>query len=170
MPQMQDPNFSGTLTYICEHNEDGAMGIVINRPTPLHVSEVLEQLDIVVENGHNPVHAGGPVQIERGFIIHTGSPAWESSMALTSDLSLTTSKDLLEAIGRNEGPDEYLLALGYAGWGEGQLEAEIKENAWLTCKADPDVIFRTPDAEKFAAALSILGIDSSQLSGSAGHA
>lgn len=170
MPQMHDPNFAGSLTYLCEHNEHGAMGIVVNRPTGLDLEEVLSQLDIPCQNGHHQVYAGGPVQIERGFILHTGTPDWESSMPVSSALSLTTSKDILEAIAAGKGPDKYLLALGYAGWGEGQLERELKENAWLTCSADLQVLFDIPDESKFKAAVSILGIGTDQLNGQIGHA
>lgn len=170
MPQMHDPNFAGSLTYICEHNGYGAMGIVVNKPTGLDLEEVLGQLDIPCQNGHQPVYAGGPVQIERGFILHTGAPVWESSMPVSPALSLTTSKDILEAIASGEGPNKYLLALGYAGWGEGQLENELKDNAWLTCSADLQVLFDIPDEAKFKAAVSILGIDTDQLNGQIGHA
>lgn len=167
---MYDPNFAGTLTYICEHNEDGAMGIIINRPSGLALKEVLEQLDISVGNNEAPVYAGGPVQVERGFILHTGAPSWDSSMSVSRNLSLTTSLDILEAIANNTGPEKYLVALGYAGWGEGQLERELTDNTWLTCTADPTVVFDTPDDAKFRSAVSILGIDTDQLSGQIGHA
>ena len=170
MPQMHDPNFSGSLTYICEHNEYGAMGIIVNRPTALDIEEVLEQLEIPCQSKGEHVYSGGPVQIERGFILHTGTPSWESSMPVSPELSLTTSRDILEAIGSGSGPDKYILALGYAGWGEGQLERELKENAWLTCTANLQVLFDIPDEAKFKAAVSILGIDTDQLSGQIGHA
>ena len=170
MPQMHDPNFSGSLTYICEHNEYGAMGIIVNRPTELELEDVLEQLDIPCKSRGEQVYSGGPVQIERGFILHTGAPTWESSMPVSAELSLTTSRDILEAIGSGTGPQKYILALGYAGWGEGQLERELTENAWLTCSANLQVLFDIPDDAKFKAAVSILGIDTDQLSGQIGHA
>jgi len=170
MPQMHDPNFGGSLTYICEHNEHGAMGVIINKPLDLNLDSVLEQLDIPMQTENQPIYAGGPVQQERGFIIHTGAPSWESSMRVSPTISLTTSRDILEAIGNGSGPKEFLLALGYAGWSEGQLEQELKENIWLTCHANHQVLFNTPDEAKFKSAVSILGIDMDQLSGQIGHA
>jgi len=170
MPQMHDANFSGAITYICEHNEHGAMGVIINRPADLNLDEVLKQLDISMQVDNQPIYAGGPVQGERGFIIHTGSPNWESSMRVSPTICLTTSRDILEAIGDGKGPKQYLLALGYAGWSEGQLEQELKENIWLTCRANHQVLFNTPDTEKFESAVSILGIDMAQLNGQIGHA
>lgn len=181
MPQLQDPNFSGALTYICEHDSKGAMGIIVNKPSGLELHEILEQLDIddpalcYNDQGNktadrNVVFAGGPVQMDRGFILHSGEAPWESSLNLGAGLWLTTSKDILHAIGSGEGPEHYLVALGYAGWGEGQLEQELKENTWLTCEADSEVLFHTATADRLKAAVASLGINLQQLSGQAGHA
>lgn len=170
MPQLVDPNFSGTLTYLCEHNEHGAMGIVVNRPTDLSLKDILEQLDISLEASDQTLYAGGPVQLERGFVLHTDTREWQSTLAITDQIRLTTSKDILAAIAAGEGPEHFLIALGYAGWGAGQLEQEIAENAWLTCRANENVLFETPNSEKLHQAMAILGIDSNQLNGQIGHA
>lgn len=170
MPQMLDPNFSGTLTYICEHNEYGAMGITINKPSDLDLAEILEQLEIPLQARNQNVYAGGPVQNERGFVLHTGPDSWQSSLKISTDINLTTSKDILSAIGQGQGPEQYLVALGYAGWGAGQLEQELKENIWLTCTANPKVLFDSPYQQKFNDAVAILGIDTDQLNGQVGHA
>ncbi len=170
MPQLVDPNFSGTLTYLCEHNEHGAMGIVVNRPTDLSLHDILEQLDISLEAADQTLYAGGPVQLERGFVLHTDTREWQSTLPIADQIRLTTSKDILAAIAAGEGPEHFLIALGYAGWGAGQLEQEIAENAWLTCRANEDVLFTTPDNEKLHKAMAILGIDSNQLNGQIGHA
>ena len=172
MPQMADPNFSGTLTYICEHNEDGAMGIIFNRPSPLFLGEILAQLDYDFkgERSNAIVYEGGPVQQDRGFVLHTDKRKWKSNLSITEDMHLTTSKDILEAIADNDGPDTFLIALGYAGWGSGQLEKELIENTWLTCQAETDTLFHTENGDKFAKAVGQLGIDINQLSSQSGHA
>lgn len=180
MPQMEDPNFAGSLTYICEHNEEGAMGIVINRPTQYGIAELLNQLDITIEtdipaeanaeNGSPLVYAGGPVQRERGFILHDGDKVWKSTLKLSPTLKLTTSLDILEAIAVGEGPERYLVALGYAGWGKGQLEGEIVENTWLTCPVQDEIVFGDNDNVKLKKAMSSLGIQMGQLSAQSGHA
>ena len=171
MPQMQDPNFVGSLTYICEHNEEGAMGIVINRPTQYGMVELLGQLDLELSDvSERLVYAGGPVQKERGFIIHDGDKIWQSTLELSESLKLTTSLDILEAISVGEGPDNFLVALGYAGWGKGQLESELSENTWLTCPATQDIVFSADDEKKLEKAMSLLGIQADQLSGQIGHA
>ena len=170
MPQLMDPNFSGALTYICEHNEHGAMGIIVNKPSGLALKEVMEQLEIPCHSDSDIIYAGGPVQIDRGFILHDGQQVWESTLKVADNLYLTTSQDILHAIGSGEGPEQYLVALGYAGWGAGQLEDELKDNAWLTCQAAPKVLFETPDKDKLRAAMASLGIDPDQLSRQTGHA
>ncbi len=169
MPQMKDPNFAGTLTYICEHSDKGAMGIVINRPLDLSLSEVLEQLDLGCDDLDAPVFSGGPVQLDRGFVLHDGDGNWNSTIAIADGVRLTTSKDILAAIATGEGPKAFLVALGYAGWGEGQLEQELAENAWLVCPATRDILFDLPFHERFNAALGSLGVDLVQLSGQVGH-
>ncbi|MCP5163245.1 MAG: YqgE/AlgH family protein [Hahellaceae bacterium] len=168
MPQMQDPNFAGTLTYICEHSEKGAMGIVINRPLEMSLGEILSQLDLGGDELDIPVYSGGPVQLDRGFVLHNGAE-WTSSLTIADGILLTTSKDILAAIASENGPEDYLVALGYAGWGEGQLEQEIADNAWLVCPASTDVLFHMPFHKRFNAALASMGIDLAQLSGQVGH-
>lgn len=170
MPQMMDPNFSGTITYLCEHNEHGAMGIVVNRPTDMMLGEIFEQLNFPFEGNDHAIYAGGPVQLERGFVLHTDRRNWESTIHISPQVNLTSSKDILAAIAKGHGPDDYLVALGYAGWGAGQLEQELADNAWVVCSATEDILFHTPDADKQSKALSLLGIDSNQLSGQIGHA
>lgn len=170
MPQMLDPNFSGTLTYLCEHNEHGAMGIVINRPGEMSLKDILSQLDIELATDDQPVYLGGPVQLERGFVLHTDIGDWQSSLDIAEGIRLSTSKDILAAIAAGNGPKDYIVALGYAGWGAGQLEQEISENAWLTCRANEDVLFHSSDDAKLAKALAILGINPNQLSNQTGHA
>lgn len=168
---MQDPNFSGSLTYLCDHNSDGAMGIVINRPTDITLAELLEQLEIeMTVESDALVHAGGPVQQDRGFIFHDGEQLWDSTLSLSSGLKLTTSKDILEAIARGKGPETYLIALGYAGWGAGQLEEELTENTWLTCPGSKEILFAEDSARKLTMAMDALGITANQLSGQIGHA
>jgi putative transcriptional regulator len=173
MPGLKDPNFSRTVTYVCEHTEQGAMGIVINRPMDIRLGEVLEQLEIAtLADGVEdiPVFLGGPVQTDRGFVIHTGSAEFDSTLAVTADIRVTTSRDVLEAIAEGRGPAQRLIALGYAGWGAGQLEQELCANAWLSGPADDDVIFYRSPGERWLAAANLLGIDLNLLSGDAGHA
>lgn len=175
MPQMEDPNFAGSLTYICEHNEDGAMGIVINRPTQYNLAQLFDQLDMPIDsrysNSKTPsVYAGGPVQRERGFILHDGDKVWKSTLKLSESLKLTTSLDILEAIAAGEGPTQYLVALGYAGWGKGQLEEELAENTWLTSPVEDAIVFDDDNEKKLAKAMLTLGIQIGQLTGQSGHA
>jgi len=173
MPAMADPNFSGSVVYICDHSDRGALGLVINRPTDLVLSALFDRIDLKLEIAplkDSPVLFGGPVQTERGFVLHVPPGVYSSTLQVTPEISLTTSKDVLEAVAEGSGPDKMLVTLGYAGWGAGQLEGEIAANAWLTVDAEPDVIFDTPADERYGAALKLLGIDSGQLSGQAGHA
>ncbi len=173
MPAMQDPNFDHTVTFICQHNEEGALGIVINRVVNLTVGDILDQMSIAREEyqkSGSPVHYGGPVQNDRGFILHQNIGEWDSTLPITEKIGLTTSRDILEAMANNEGPDRYLLALGYAGWGSGQLEYEIKENAWLNGPADDSIIFDTSIESRWSSAASLLGVDVNTLSSEAGHA
>lgn len=173
MPGLQDPNFSRTVTFICEHSEAGAMGIVINRPMEIQLGEVLLQLEIDVTARavrELPVYMGGPVQTDRGFVIHDGDRDFDSTLTVTPNLRVTTSRDVLEAIANGNGPSHHLIALGYAGWGEGQLEQEMIANAWLSGPADPEILFSTPSAERWQSAAQRLGVDLNLLSGQAGHA
>jgi putative transcriptional regulator len=173
MPNMVDRNFAGTVTFVCEHNEQGALGVVINRPTGMTLKSLYEQIDVPLEPPHLrdvPVHYGGPVQVDRGFVLHRPLGQWQSTLAVTEEIGLTTSKDVLVAIGRGEGPQSTLVTVGYAGWAPGQLENEIKLNAWLTVPATSAVIFDRPVEERVSAAFGLLGIDASMLSDTAGHA
>jgi len=173
MPGMVDPHFANTLTYICEHNADGALGIVVNKPIEMTLSTLFDQIEIKLRDADlraAHVHFGGPVQVDRGFVLHRPLGNWQSTLAINDDLGLTTSKDVLEAVGRGEGPKDVFVSLGYAGWSAGQLEQEIAQNAWLTVAADADVVFDTPAEARLPAALKLLGIDFSRLSDGMGHA
>ncbi|WP_062263283.1 YqgE/AlgH family protein [Endozoicomonas arenosclerae] len=174
MPRMADPSFAGTLTLVCEHSPGGALGIVVNRPTDLTLGEIFSQVGIEEADecflSPDAVYAGGPVAVERGFVLHSGSTLWESSLNIGRGLQLTTSKDILLAMARDEGPDDSLVALGYAGWGSGQLEKELSDNAWLTCQANQQIIFETPFQGRLDAAAESLGVDLRMLSDQVGHA
>lgn len=173
MPAMADPRFANTLAYICEHNTDGAVGLVVNKPIDMTLSSLFRQIDVPL--GHAsfesaPVFLGGPVQADRGFVLHRPLGNWQSTLVINDDVGLTTSKDVLEAAARGDGPDDFLVSLGYAGWGAGQLEQELGANAWLTVEADTDVIFALPVERRLPAAMQLLGIDFSRLSEDVGHA
>ena len=173
MPCLSEGLFSHSITYICEHGESGAMGIVINQPLDLSVDEIFEHLQINPRQDFSdmPVMAGGPVQIDHGFVLHRKcAKRWEASLQVTAEITLTTSRDILRAIANDTGPDEHLIALGYAGWAAGQLEQELAENSWLTLPANSDIIFSTPADRRLAAAAALLGIDMNLISGEAGHA
>ena len=173
MPSLGEGLFSQSITYICEHGESGAMGIVINQPLDLSVAEIFEHLEIdaAADFSGMPIMAGGPVQIDHGFVLHrNGDRDWDASLHVTPEITLTTSRDILRSIGAGTGPDEHLIALGYAGWGPGQLEQELAENSWLTMPADSDVIFATPYQQRLSKAAAALGIDMNLISGQAGHA
>jgi putative transcriptional regulator len=173
MPALEDPNFFHSVTYICEHNAQGALGLVINRPLDMQLGEILQHIQLAdarPEARQIQVHLGGPVQQDRGFVIHEPLGEWEATLKVTDRIGITSSLDILQAIARNEGPERALITLGYAGWGAGQLEQEIAENAWLSGPADPDILFNRPDGERWKAAAASLGIDLDLLSGEAGHA
>jgi putative transcriptional regulator len=173
MPAMADPNFSGSVVYICEHTDKGALGLVINRPTELTLEGLFDKIDLKLEIApwkDAPVYFGGPVQTERGFVLHVPAGSYSSSLPVRDDIALTTSKDVLEAVAGGSGPAKLLVTLGYSGWGAGQLESELSANAWLTVDAQQSVIFDTPAQARQAAALRLLGIDPAQLSAQAGHA
>lgn len=173
MPALDDPNFSRTVTYVCAHSDDGAMGIVINRPLDLELGEVLNQLELTAEDPEiltRTVFQGGPVHRDRGFIIHRPARDWGSTLHVTGEIALSTSRDILAAMSRGEGPGEALVALGYAGWDAGQLEAELAQNAWLSGPADPEIIFRAPPATRWARAAALMGVDLARLSQDVGHA
>ena len=173
MPHMGGSGFASTVTYICEHDELGAMGLVINRPTGIALSEIFNQLNINSDDSLHaidPIYAGGPVQTDRGFILHSSNKKWDSTLFITDEICLTTSKDILASISKDDGPEECLVALGYAGWGAGQLEQEIINNYWLTAPANSEIIFHTPYEKRLDAAAHILGISLEQISPQTGHA
>lgn len=173
MPSLADPNFSRTVTLLCEHTNEGALGVVINRALSISLGEIFEQLDIDPRQARNsdaPVYQGGPVQVENGFVLHEPIGDWESTMPVSDTLGLSTSQDILHAIAEDRGPDNWLVTLGYAGWGPGQLEQELSNNAWLNGPADNNIVFRLPEEQRWQAAATKLGVDLSTLSGDAGHA
>lgn len=173
MPALQDPFFGQSLVYLFEHTPEGAMGLVVNQPTELSLTDVLAQLHPETEpaghTGDIPVYAGGPVQTERGFVMHPPGQRYQSTVDLGA-LSITNSQDILDAIATGNGPGQYLIALGYAGWGAGQLEDELRNNTWLSCPASHTIIFDTPATDRRSAAAASLGIQLSQLSHLAGNA
>ena len=173
MPGMADPNFSSTVTLICEHNDDGALGIIINRPLNLKLSGLFEQLsvdDADPEVASSPVMAGGPVGTERGFVLHGKKHRFENTLSVSDDIQLTLSRDVIDAMATGEGPEKSLVAIGYAGWEPGQLEEEMLANAWLNVDATPELIFDTPFEERWGSAARLLGVDISSISLDAGHA
>lgn len=173
MPNLTDTNFSHTVSYLCQHNDEGALAIVINRPTGMYLGNILDQMGISTASQQvkdTPIFAGGPVQQERGFIIHNkDAVTWDSSIAISDSTCLTSSRDILEAIAEGKGPELYLIALGYAGWGEGQLEKEIINNAWLNTPYEEHILYKTPIKQRWAAAANEIGIDINQLTAPAGH-
>lgn len=175
MPSMLDPVFGGTVIYLCEHNEQGALGVIINKPTDMSMDTLFERIELELEivpqaDGTRPVMFGGPVQVERGFVLHNPPNVYSSTMRVSDELALTTSKDILEAAAAGKGPEKILVSLGCAGWSAGQLEEEIGRNGWLTVPAKPEIVFDVPVEQRFAAAMKVLGIDPAMLAGVAGHA
>jgi len=173
MPSMVDPNFDRTVVYVCEHSEKGAMGVVINRPMELTLARLFDKIDLRLEIApwaDEPVLYGGPVQTERGFVLHAPAGNYGSTLNVAQDIGLTTSKDVLEAVAGGKGPERLLVTLGYSGWGAGQLENELAHNGWINVPADARVIFETPLNARFDAALQLLGIDPMHLAGQSGHA
>ncbi len=173
MPALGDPNFKRTVTLICEHNQDGALGIVINRPMTVKMGEIFEQLELsepASEVAERHVLNGGPVQQERGFVLHHPDNEWESTLRVSDEIGVTTSRDILTAIASGDGPQESLVALGYAGWTAGQLEAEMQANAWLSVPASGEIIFSTPYDNRWQAAAQLVGVDIDRISSEAGHA
>lgn len=169
-PYLQDPRFHGAVIYICEHSDEGALGLMVNQALDIHLGEILEQLDMEGGELDVPVFSGGPVQQERGFVLHTPDRSWQNTAEVTEQVWLTTSRDVLAGIGNGMGPEQYLVCLGYAGWSEGQLEEELASNAWLNCPASPDLLFNTSASERYSAVLKAIGIDLNQLSETVGHA
>jgi putative transcriptional regulator len=173
MPSMDDPNFARTVVFVCEHSDKGAMGIVINRATDLTLARLFDKIDLRLEIApwrDEPVLYGGPVQTERGFVLHAPAGNYSSTLNVGEDVGLTTSKDVLEAVADGSGPPRLLVTLGYAGWAAGQLEHELAGNGWLTVAADTRVLFDTPLDARFDAALALLGVDRLNLISQAGRA
>ena len=173
MPDMADPNFGSAVVFVAEHGPKGALGLVINRPTDLDLATLFDRIDLKLDEGERarePVYYGGPVQRDRGFVLHRPLGRWNSTVAVSDELGLTSSKDVLEAVAQGEGPEGMLVTLGYSGWGPGQLEDEIARNAWLTVPADARLIFDTPVDERFLGAFQLLGVNPAFLASSAGHA
>lgn len=173
MPAMDDPNFTRTVTLICEHNDEGCFGVTINRPIEITIGDLFQQLDIAsIEQKllDSTAVNGGPVQSSQGFVLHDTDRAWEGTLKITDDLAITSSKDILDAIAIGDGPDNFLLALGCASWSPGQVEDELKQNAWLTCPADHGILFETPYSKRWTSAAKTLGVDVNLMSDSIGHA
>lgn len=173
MPSLTEPPFSRGVAFICQHDEDGAVGLLVNQLSEYRFGDVLSQMKLDCKDpdlADAPVLIGGPVQQERGFVLHREHGHWESSYRINGDWSVTTSRDILVAMASGEGPRLALMALGYSGWGAGQLEQELKDNTWLTAEANERVIFHTPLEERWSAAAGLVGIDPLQLPGYAGHA
>lgn len=172
MPSLSDPIFHHTVTYLCQHTKEGALGIVINRSAEMKLGEIFKQMEIKVSAGNTaetPVFVGGPVQQDKGFVVHTACGEWDMSIPVSEKISLTTSRDVIEAIAAGEGPEKFLVALGYAGWSEGQLEKEILDNSWLNTPYAQQILFETPLIQRWNAAANQIGIDINQLTTPAGH-
>jgi putative transcriptional regulator len=173
MPALEDPYFANALVYICEHNENGALGIIVNRPIDMNLAGLFDKIDIKLEaeNLSNlPVYFGGPVQLDRGFVLHRPIGLWQSTLAVNDEVGLTSSRDVLASVGSDGLPAEILVTLGYSGWDAGQLENELAQNSWLTVPAKASILFDLPPEERLPAAMQKLGISFSQLSDVAGHA
>lgn len=188
MPAMEDKYFAKSLIYIAEHNEQGALGIIVNRPIDMTLSTLLKHIELpqetevdevvvadgapvaIGEMGNMPVFFGGPVQTDRGFVLHRPLGAWQATLAVNDHIGLTTSRDVLQSVGRRGRPTDMVITLGYSGWGGGQLESELAQNAWLTVRADARILFELPYESRLSSALALLGIDSAHLAGQAGHA
>ena len=176
MPSMQDPIFGGTVVYVCEHNDNGVLGVVINKPTDMTMQVLFERIDLPLQAGldsavvDEPIMFGGPVQDDRGFVLHTPGAHYSSSLTVTDQVAFTTSIDVLEAVAAGTGPTRLLVSIGYAGWSPGQLEDEISRNGWLTVAADPRVVFDLPIEERYTAAIKLLGFDPLMLTSEVGHA
>ena len=173
MPALDDPNFHHTTTYICEHDENGALGVVINRPLEMQLGEILQYMDIEACNekiSSRQVYMGGPVQNDRGFVLHEPAGDWEATLKVTETICITSSRDILQAIAEGKGPKNSIVTLGYAGWGAGQLENELAANTWLSGPANSKIVFDTPCEQRWQAAAGLLGIDLNLLSSDTGHA
>jgi len=173
MPAMEDPYFAKSLVYVAEHNDQGALGVIVNRPIDMDLATLFKKIDVPFESAalaRLPVFFGGPVQTDRGFVLHRPLGSWQSTLAVNQEVGLTTSRDVLLSVGQAGHPSDMVITLGYSGWGAGQLEHELAQNAWLTVPANSRILFELPYEEKLASALELLGIDLANLAGQAGHA
>lgn len=173
MPGLMDENFNQAVTFICEHDDNGTFGIIINRESEISLDDVMQQMNIPYHPDRakaEPVFTGGPVQANRGFVLHRPIGNWDSSLIVNDSVALTTSRDILEAIADNNGPDDNIITLGYAGWGPGQLEQEMADNTWLSCPAEEQIIFNTPVEKRWQAAANLIGVDLQLMSNDTGHA
>jgi len=171
MPSLQDANFSDAVVLLCHHDDEGSMGLVVNRPQDISLSAVLDDMKLEgIKQPEQATYEGGPVEPFRGFVLHDGWHVYDSTLVVTSDIHLTTSRDVLEEIARGDGPEHFMLLLGYAGWDEGQLEEEINRNDWLISPADPQIIFHTPVDQRWTLGAQSMGVNKAQLSDQIGHA
>jgi len=173
MPSMADPYFARTLTLLCEHNDQGALGLVVNRPIDMTLAALFERLNLAADArplAETPVYFGGPVQTDRGFVLHSPVGKWSSTLSVHARLGLTTSRDILEAVSQGAGPERMIVTLGYSGWAAGQLEEELRQNAWLTVAARDSIMFDVPAEERLPAAMELLGVSYATLADGAGHA
>ena len=173
MPTMGDPNFAQTVALICDHGPGGALGLILNKPLPMRMGEIFEQLEIELPVGplsERQVLRGGPMQTDRGFVVHRAGGEWDSTLKVSDSIHVTTSRDILAAMARGDGPLEAVVALGYAGWDGGQLEDEIKANAWLSAPADSGIIFDVPFEARWLSAGRLLGVELSRISSISGNA
>jgi putative transcriptional regulator len=173
MPTMEDTYFAKALVYIAEHNDHGALGVIVNRPIDMTLSVLLQRIELPLVAGrvaNRPVFFGGPVQTDRGFVLHRPLGLWQSTLAVNAEIGLTTSRDVLQSAGQAGHPSDMMVTLGYSGWASGQLEYEIGQNVWLTVPADPRILFDLPHEERLISALELLGINLMNLAGQAGHA
>ncbi len=173
MPGMADPNFDETLILLAEHNAEGAMGLILNRTMPFDLGSLFQRIDLTLPDKQlaaQPVLSGGPVQSDRGFVLHREAGQWQATIQISRALSLTSSRDILESMAQEAGPTDVVVTLGYAGWAPGQLEAELAQNAWLSVQADANLIFDLPLEQRLGAAFGLLGVDPTLLHGAAGHA
>jgi putative transcriptional regulator len=173
MPMMGDPNFAQTVALICDHGPRGALGLILNKPLPMRMSEIFEQLEIELPGGplsESQVLRGGPMQTDRGFVVHPAGGDWDSTLKVSETIHVTTSRDILAAMARGDGPSQALVALGYAGWDGGQLEDEIRANAWLSAPVDSSIIFDMPFESRWQAAGRLLGVDLARISPISGNA
>ncbi len=172
-PAIKDPIFASSLVYMCEHSEQGSMGLVVNHETTQMLGDIFEQLDINCDNpmiSHQPVYIGGPVQLEQGFVLHSGGQQWQNTIEVSSGIHLTSSLDILQDIAAGDGPDDYLVILGFSGWASGQLESELQQNSWLTSSCDADLLFHQKSEDKWQVAFDSLGFDINSLSPVSGNA